>query len=149
VADFHALRHSYITRLARAGVPAVVAKSLARHSTITLTMDRYSHVGLVDELAALNALPAIAVQADPVVLAATGTIDDRPEKGVAIPSAAQVRAVNAQCSQTPAGPPMPSPAIAGKIGGGGRGSRKPRRLLGLAAARHDLSTYDNKAADRS
>jgi integrase len=44
VFDFHALRHQFITNLARAGVAAQVAQTLARHSTITLTMDRYSHV---------------------------------------------------------------------------------------------------------
>jgi hypothetical protein len=39
VVDFHALRHTFITRLARSGVAPAVAKSLARHSTIVLTMD--------------------------------------------------------------------------------------------------------------
>jgi len=71
VADFHCFRHSFITRLAKAGVSPKVAQSLARHSTITLTMDRYAHVGLADELAALDALPAVEVQT--TQLAATGT----------------------------------------------------------------------------
>ena len=44
VADFHALRHTFITNLAQSGVHPKVAQQLARHSTITLTMDRYSHV---------------------------------------------------------------------------------------------------------
>jgi len=70
VIDFHSLRHTYITRLATAGVPPRVAQSLARHSTITLTMDRYSHVRLADESAALEALPSIT---EPAELAATGT----------------------------------------------------------------------------
>jgi len=39
VADFHTLRHTFITRLARSGVVPAVAKSLARHSGPTLTMD--------------------------------------------------------------------------------------------------------------
>jgi len=39
VADFHALRHTFITRLARSGVAPAVAKSLSRHSGPTLTMD--------------------------------------------------------------------------------------------------------------
>ena len=43
VAYFHALRHTFITMLASSGVHAKVAQQLARHSTITLTMDRYSH----------------------------------------------------------------------------------------------------------
>jgi integrase/recombinase XerD len=43
-ADFHALRHTFISSLARSGVHPSKAKDLARHSTITLTMDVYSHV---------------------------------------------------------------------------------------------------------
>lgn len=43
-ADFHALRHTFISSLARSGVHPSKAKELARHSTITLTMDVYSHV---------------------------------------------------------------------------------------------------------
>jgi len=37
--DFHALRHTFITRLARSGVVPAVNKSLARHSGIVLTRD--------------------------------------------------------------------------------------------------------------
>jgi len=43
-ADFHSLRHSYITNLARQGVFPKDAQVLARHSTITLTLDCYTHV---------------------------------------------------------------------------------------------------------
>lgn len=39
VADFHALRHTFITRLVRSDVAPAVANSLARHSGPTLTMD--------------------------------------------------------------------------------------------------------------
>jgi integrase len=41
VVDFHALRHSYITALVRSGVNPKTVQRLARHSTITLTLDRY------------------------------------------------------------------------------------------------------------
>jgi integrase len=44
VVDFHALRHSYITHLIRRGVNPKVVQALARHSTITLTLDRYTHL---------------------------------------------------------------------------------------------------------
>jgi len=57
VVDFHALRHTYITNLARGGVQPQVAKQLARHGTISLTLDRYTHVRLEDERNALDALP--------------------------------------------------------------------------------------------
>lgn len=55
-ADFHALRHKFITELVKAGVQPKDAKELARHSTITLTMDRYAHVTLQDTAAALSKL---------------------------------------------------------------------------------------------
>jgi len=73
VCDFHALRHTFITRLARSGVSPAVAKTLARHSTITLTMDRYTHTLIADERAALDKLPTIEPQAADQALAATGT----------------------------------------------------------------------------
>ncbi len=56
VADFHALRHRFVTELVRAGVEPKDAKELARHSTITLTMDRYSHVTTQDTAAAVARL---------------------------------------------------------------------------------------------
>ena len=43
VADFHALRHTFMTNLAIAGVHPKTAQMLARHSTIAMTMDRYTH----------------------------------------------------------------------------------------------------------
>jgi site-specific recombinase XerD len=48
VVDFHSLRHGFITHLVMANVPPKVAQALARHSTITLTMDRYMHLGMGD-----------------------------------------------------------------------------------------------------
>ena len=55
--DFHALRHQFISGLAAAGVHPKTAQQLARHSTITLTMDTYTHVfrGELDK--AVDALP--------------------------------------------------------------------------------------------
>jgi len=52
--DFHALRHTYITNLHKA--PSRVAQSLARHKSSAMT-DRYTHIKLHDERAALNCLP--------------------------------------------------------------------------------------------
>jgi integrase len=72
--DFHALRHTFITRLARCGVAPAVAKGLARHSTIVLTMDHYTHTLIGDERAALDRLPSInGPRANVAALAATGT----------------------------------------------------------------------------
>jgi len=58
-ADFHALRHTYISRLVASGANIKVAQELARHSTPTLTLGRYAHVQLVDQTRALDALPSI------------------------------------------------------------------------------------------
>jgi integrase len=59
VYDFHALRHQFISDMVAAGVHPKHAKVLARHSTITLTMDRYAHVGLADVRAALDRVPSV------------------------------------------------------------------------------------------
>ncbi|MGL4463839.1 MAG: tyrosine-type recombinase/integrase [Planctomycetia bacterium] len=50
-ADFHALRHTFISNLGRSGVPLALAQKLARHSDPKLTANRYTHLGL-DELSA-------------------------------------------------------------------------------------------------
>jgi integrase len=61
IADFHALRHTFITNLIRSGCHPKTAQILARHSTITLTLDRYCSRGVVgDEAAALDALPDLS-----------------------------------------------------------------------------------------
>jgi len=52
--DFHALRHTFISRLARSGASPAVARALARHSTISLTMDHYAHLERADLAAALE-----------------------------------------------------------------------------------------------
>jgi len=59
VADFHALRHTFITNLANSGVHPKVAQILARHSTITLTMDRYTHTVWEELTDALGRLPQL------------------------------------------------------------------------------------------
>jgi len=55
-ADFHSLRHSFITNIGRVGVSFKTTQDLARHSTPTLTA-RYSHSFKHDEVAAINSLP--------------------------------------------------------------------------------------------
>jgi len=57
VIDFHALRHTFITNLARGGVHPKLAQDLARHSDINLTMSRYSHTELAERAKALASLP--------------------------------------------------------------------------------------------
>ena len=59
VFDFHALRHQFLSDLAQSGVHPKVAQELARHSTISLTMDRYSHVLDGQKTDALESLPSL------------------------------------------------------------------------------------------
>ncbi|MHC4068750.1 MAG: tyrosine-type recombinase/integrase [Planctomycetota bacterium] len=54
--DAHALRHTFITNLALAGVHPAVAQKLARHSSIELTMKFYTHVLHKSEVSAIEAL---------------------------------------------------------------------------------------------
>jgi integrase len=60
VADFHSLRHTFISNLANGGVHPKTAQALARHSTIALTMDRYTHVRRSEFAAALSVLPDLS-----------------------------------------------------------------------------------------
>ncbi len=74
VVDFHALRHTYISRLVSSGASVKIAQELARHSTPTLTIGRYAHTRLYDLSAALDGLPATENPGDEAVdLKATGT----------------------------------------------------------------------------
>src|SRR5262249_18562869 len=76
----HALRHSYVSALAKSNAPVKIIQTLARHSTPTLTLGVYAHVGLFDQSAALDALPDLtrpARYSQPAVLARTGT-EGRP-----------------------------------------------------------------------
>ena len=75
-ADFQAMRHTYITNLAKGGATPKEAMDLARHSDINLTMGRYSHTLVTDRAEALKALPTLT--GDPGELdqqKATGTDD--------------------------------------------------------------------------
>ena len=56
-ADFHSMRHLFITSLERAGIRPKMAQVLARHSDIRLTLGVYTHVELHDQTAAIGALP--------------------------------------------------------------------------------------------
>jgi integrase len=57
-ADFHCLRHTFITNLGRAKVALKTAQTLARHSTIELTANIYTHVDQQEQIDAINSLPS-------------------------------------------------------------------------------------------
>jgi site-specific recombinase XerD len=77
-ADFHALRHSYITAVGKTGASPKVHQELARHSTYALT-GRYTHARLHDLAATVASLPPLVPPAGEA-LAATGT-DGKPQEG--------------------------------------------------------------------
>lgn len=72
VLDFHALRTTFGTNLARSGVSLQMAQRLMRHSTPTLTANVYTVLSRDDERAAVAALPDSA----PAVSAAVATGTD-------------------------------------------------------------------------
>ncbi|MDO5114215.1 MAG: site-specific integrase, partial [Planctomycetia bacterium] len=56
-ADFHGLRHTFITNLSLNGVDPKTAQTLARHSTMELTMNVYTHLNDKKQIDAINLLP--------------------------------------------------------------------------------------------
>ena len=71
--DFHALRHTYCSRLARNGILPQTAQRLMRHSDINLTMRAYTHIMLEDKQQAIATLPEIKPLLNENI--ATGTDD--------------------------------------------------------------------------
>jgi integrase/recombinase XerC len=57
VVDFHSLRQTFTTGLARSGASPKVTQQLARHSDVNLTMSVYTKMNDADERAAVEALP--------------------------------------------------------------------------------------------
>jgi integrase len=56
-ADFHSLRHTFITNLGKAKIPLKTAQILSRHSTVELTANIYTHIDQQEQIDAINALP--------------------------------------------------------------------------------------------
>lgn len=82
-ADFHAVRHTYLSRLGRSGASPKVMQMLARHSTVELTLGRYTHAGLFDLSAAIDRLPALPIDLEkriqtPARKTGTDAIDSTP-----------------------------------------------------------------------
>ncbi len=59
VLDVHALRHTYCTRLSKAGVSLQLGQRLMRHSTPSLTANYYTHLDLGDKRKGVDMLPAL------------------------------------------------------------------------------------------
>jgi integrase len=59
-ADFHCLRHTTGSLLAAAGTHPKVAQAIMRHSTVDLTLNRYSHLYAGQVSNAVNGLPDLS-----------------------------------------------------------------------------------------
>ena len=55
-ANFHALRHTFCTNLAKSGATPQLAQRLMRHSTVNLTTNYYTHYDLEDMRVGINQL---------------------------------------------------------------------------------------------
>jgi len=64
VVDFHALRHTYATNLARSGVHPKIAMDLLGHSDINLTMAYYAHTDVKERGACMDSLPKLVGEED-------------------------------------------------------------------------------------
>lgn len=74
VLDFHALRATFASLLAASGCHQKAAQELMRHSTITLTMDTYTHTTR-GALGSALAKPPDLSRSDAQTVGATGTDD--------------------------------------------------------------------------
>ena len=68
IVDFHSLRHTCGTLLSASGVHPKLIQRIMRHSSITLTMDRYTHAFREDEVAAIAKLPDLAPRFEKIIL---------------------------------------------------------------------------------
>jgi len=88
-ADFHSLRHTFASVLDKAELTMKERQTLLRHSTITLTMDVYTHIGLFDERQGVDKMPLLPsigsneknIQSGKAVALKTGT-DNKPVEAV-------------------------------------------------------------------
>ena len=58
-ADFHSLRHTFASVLDKAELTLKERQTLLRHSTIALTMDVYTHIGLFDARQGVDKMPVL------------------------------------------------------------------------------------------
>ena len=61
IVDFHALRTTFVTSLARAGVWPAMAQRLARHSDINLTLNTYTCIQMSELEEAVGRLPRVSL----------------------------------------------------------------------------------------
>jgi integrase len=92
VVDFHSLRHTFISNLAKAGIHPKLAQDLARHSSIELTMRVYTHTKIESRLEAIDKLPVVATPVNSLPLRKTDTLDDSEQTGGVHPASTPAKA---------------------------------------------------------
>ena len=145
VADFHALRHTAGTLLNSKGVHPKAIQAFMRHSTITLTMDRYTHVGIRDQEAVLEALPKVRTDnpAPEVAQAkATGTYDATADRASGALHYAQHSGGISAHAKTVADTKSTKHINKGDF-------RKPLQSAVLDTSEHALSSPDRNAPGRT
>ncbi len=140
-ADFHALRHTFVSGLAKGGVHPKVAQTLARHKKLELTMNVYTHTHTEDLVEALATLPALpggpadgADGADGKSVTRTGTDD--------LESVAPYVALDGDI-------PCQSVAVDGSDNdapGATADERKPLETSALSSDSHDMSANEGDGA---
>lgn len=146
-ADFHALRHTYLTLLGKGGVDLRTAQELAGHSSPVLTA-RYSHRRLYDLAGAVEKLPEfLPTGGRAEAVRATGTDG-------AGPGIKDIAEGKAQSACTPLAQPANRDRDSVRLFGTGTGGERERPtgrnsfgFKGVAAGREDSGLIDRKAGD--
>jgi len=150
-ADFHALRHTFITNMVKAGVSPKTAQLLARHSTIDLTMNVYTSLTVHDQASALAALPAVHVPghspvSDAGVLRATGT--DGPKKvPTMVPAGAENGAIRLAPNECQPAPDCTDDTSQRRRTRRSKDAKTPIKKGGLCAGLHHSAS--NEQAERA
>ena len=132
VADFHALRASFVSGLMKTGANPRIVQTLARHSSAEMTLGIYSMLGRDDERDALALLPELpSTLEDHPEIRATGTDGEGHQEGgpKSGPRNGPFQGASA-CTSMQLAAPLTGPdgvVIAGQPArdGGGGGSRTP------------------------
>ncbi len=133
VADFHALRVSYISRLSRSNVHPRLLQTLARHSDPRLTLGIYAKLEQGDERNAIEALPSLAPTVrEPAAQKATGT-GGGSVMSLGMSKVGRQAPISADVGRLPIGLCDPEKAnlACGSGGGGGNRTRVPESLCNL------------------
>ena len=135
-ADFHSLRHSFISLLDKSGASLKVAMQLARHSDPKLTMARYGRAQLHDLGIAVDRLPSLTaeVTTQSQEAKATGT-EGAYTLLTQIDDGERVRLMADDGNASPEG--------------GNAAGRKPLELQGLEASRDPMMAEDGSSPSRT